>query len=140
VTTTAAGARRSIAASDPRRSPRVLAAMLVAAAGAIHLYLWFDFFHRIHVVGALFLANAAAGMLAALWMLVSRRVLAVVAGATYAAATLAAFLVATRWGLFGYHERFWGSWQLAAGLVEATALVLTTALATARLRSARRPR
>jgi hypothetical protein len=39
----------------------VAAALLVAATGAIHLYLWFDYFHRVHVVGELFLANAAVG-------------------------------------------------------------------------------
>jgi hypothetical protein len=61
-------------ARDRRRNLRLLAAMLVAAADAIHLYLWFDFFHRVHVVGALFLANAAAGVLIALWLLASRGV------------------------------------------------------------------
>jgi hypothetical protein len=141
LTTAATNARRSIAPSDlRRRGPRLLAAMFIAAAGAIHLYLWFDFFHRVHILGALFLANATAGVLVALWLLASRGVLALVAGAGYAAATLAAFIVATRRGLFGYHERFWGSWQLAAGLVEVAALLLSAALATASLRSARRQR
>jgi len=53
----APGARTSIV--------RLAAALLVAATGAIHLYLWFDYFHRVHVVGDLFLANAAAGGLLA---------------------------------------------------------------------------
>jgi len=30
---------------------RVALALLVAAAGAVHLYLYFDYFHRVHVVG-----------------------------------------------------------------------------------------
>lgn len=41
---------------------RIAAALLVAAAGAIHLYLWFDYFHRVHTVGVLFLVNAAVGL------------------------------------------------------------------------------
>ena len=57
------------------------AALLVAATGAIHLYLWFDYFHRVHVVGDLFLANAAAGLLLALALLASGSMLVLVAGA-----------------------------------------------------------
>jgi hypothetical protein len=33
-------------------------------------------------------------------------------------------VVSTRWGLFGYHERFWGSWQEAAGGIELAAAFL----------------
>jgi hypothetical protein len=45
----------------------------------------------------------------------------VVAAGGYAVGTLAAFVASTRWGLFGYRERFWGSWQEAAGGVEVAA-------------------
>ena len=116
---------------------RVALAMLVAAAGALHLYLWLDYFHRVHVVGALFLANATAGVLAGVALLVSGRVLVVAAAGVYAATTLAAFAVSTRWGLFGYRESFWGSWQEAAGGVELAA-TLTAAMLLDLLR--RRPR
>jgi len=55
-------------------------------------------------------------------------VAAVAAG--YAAGTLVAFVVSSRWGLFGYRETFWGSWQEAAGGVElAAALVAALSLA-----------
>ena len=99
-------------------------ALLVATAGAIHLYLWFDYFHRVHVVGALFLVNAAAGLALGAALLVSRDVRVLLAAGGYAAGTLVAFLVSTRWGLFGYRETFWGSWQEAAGGVELAATVL----------------
>lgn len=101
------------------------AALLVAAAGAIHLYLWFDYFHRVHVVGALFLVNAAVGLVLGAALLASRDVRVLLAAGGYAAGTMVAFVVSTRWGLFGYRETFWGSWQEAAGGVElaATALV-----------------
>jgi hypothetical protein len=127
--TVATGARRSSAAPDRRRLPRVLGAILVAAVGGIHLYLWFDYFHRVHIIGTLFLANAAAGVLIALWLLASDGVLALLAGAGYAATTLCAFLVSTQWGLFGYHERFSGTWQSTAGLVELVTVLLLGALA-----------
>ena len=103
-------------------------ALLVAAAGAIHLYLYFDYFHRVHVVGALFLANAAAGLLLGAALLVRRDAPLLLAAGGYAVGTLAAFAISTRWGLFGYKETFWGSWQEAAGGLELTAGVLVAAL------------
>lgn len=102
-------------------------ALLVAAAGAIHLYLWFDYFHRVHVVGVLFLVNAGAGLAIAAALLARPSVLALLAAAGYAIGTLAAFAISTRWGLFGYRESFWGSWQEAAGAVELAAALLATA-------------
>ena len=116
---------------------RVALVLLVAAAGALHLYLWFDYFHRVHVVGALFLANAASGVLLALAVGVRATAPAVAAAGAYALGTLAAFAVSTRWGLFGYRERFWGSWQEAVGGVELAA-VAAAAMLLDRLR--RRPR
>ena len=104
------------------------AALLVAAAGAIHLYLWFDYFHRVHVVGALFLVNAAVGLALGAALLASRDVRVLLAAGGDAAGTLVAFVVSTRWGLFGYRETFWGSWQEAAGGVELAAAVLVALL------------
>jgi hypothetical protein len=108
------------------------AALLVATAGAIHLYLWFDYFHRVHVVGALFLVNAGVGLAVGAALLVRRNVLLVLVAAGYAIGTLAGFVVSTRWGLFGYHETFWGSWQEAAGGVELAAALVTAFLLAAR--------
>jgi hypothetical protein len=109
------------------------AALLVAAAGAIHLYLWFDYFHRVHVVGALFLLNAAAGLAIALALVARRDVFALLLAGGYAAGTLLAFVISTRWGLFGYRESFWGGWQEAAGGVELTAGLLAALLLATRL-------
>jgi hypothetical protein len=103
-------------------------ALLAAAAGAIHLYLWFDYFHRVHVVGVLFLVNAGAGLAIAAALLVRPSALVLLAAAGYAIGTLAAFAVSTHWGLFGYRESFWGSWQEAAGAVELAAALLAGAL------------
>ena len=114
---------------------RVPAAALVAAAGAIHLYLWFSYFHRVDVIGPLFLANAASAVLIACLLAISGSALVLLAGLGYEATTLVAFAVSTKWGLFGYHERFWASWQEAAGGVELGGVVL---LATALVGSPRR--
>ena len=117
-------------AADLDRTARWATALLVAAAGAIHLYLWFDYFHRVHVVGVLFLVNAGSGLVLGAALLLRRNVLVLLGAAGYAAGTLAGFVVSTRWGLFGYRERFWGSWQEAAGGVELTAAVLAAFLLT----------
>ena len=107
---------------------RVALALLVAAAGAIHLYLYFDYFHRVHVVGVLFLVNAAAGLATGVLLLLRRDRLVLLTAFGYAVGTLAGFVASTRWGLFGYHETFWGSWQEAAGGIELAAAFLAALL------------
>lgn len=107
---------------------QVALALLVAAAGAVHLYLYFDYFHRVHVVGVLFLLNAAAGLLIGAVLLARRDRLVLLAALGYAVGTLVGFVVSTRWGLFGYHETFWGGWQVAAGAIELAAAFLAALL------------
>jgi hypothetical protein len=122
---------------DRPTTQRVLAAALVGAAGVIHLYLWFDYFHRVHVIGALFLVNAGAGAAIAVALLATDTALVALAGLAYAAGTLVAFVISARWGLFGYRESFWGSWQESAGAVELAAVLLLAAeLARVRTRRA----
>ena len=112
---------------------RVALALLVAAAGAIHLYLYFDYFHRVHVIGVLFLVNAAAGLVIGAALLVRRDSLLLLAAGGYAIGTLVGFAISTRWGLFDYHESFWGGWQEAAGGVELAAALLAALLLALRL-------
>jgi hypothetical protein len=61
-------------------------------------------------------------------LLLRRDRLAVLVAGGYAVGTLAAFAVSTRWGLFGYRETFWASWQEAAGAVELAAALLAALL------------
>lgn len=110
------------------RSPRPAllrrsGALLVLTAGAIHVWLWFDYFHTVHVVGTLFLLNGAAALAVAVLLVVSDGRLAPVAGLGYSLGTLAAFAVSVGVGLFGYHESLWGPWQVAAGVVELGAVL-----------------
>jgi hypothetical protein len=103
---------------------RVIGALLVLAAGAIHLWLYFDYFHRVHVVGVLFLLNAAAAAVIGTTLFLSARLLVVGAGVGFAAATLAGFFVSVYNGLFGYVESLTGPWQEAAAGVEIAAIVV----------------
>src|SRR5919204_2245100 len=50
---------------------RAVGALLVLAAGAIHLWLYFDYFHGVHGIGVLFLVNAAAAVVVAAALLAS---------------------------------------------------------------------
>jgi hypothetical protein len=114
---------------------RVSGALLVLAAGAMHLWLYFDYFHRVHVIGALFLLNAAAAMVIGVTILLSSHPLATAGGIAYAAATLLGFFLSVYNGLFGYVERLTGAWQEAAGGVEVAAIAILLPLLVASMRS-----
>ena len=97
---------------------RLTAAGLVIATGAIHLYLYHDYFSRVATIGPLFLANFGAGLVLGVLMVGDRRRPWPVLGAVFCLGTLAAFLVSVQWGLFGYHETLRGAWQYRAAAVE----------------------
>lgn len=113
---------------------RVAGALLVLATGGVHLWLYFDYFHTVHVVGTLFVLNAAAGAVIGLVLLLSSNPLATAAGAAFTAGTLVFFFVSVYHGLFGYTEHLRGGWQEAAGGLEAAALVVLVPLLAVQLR------
>lgn len=114
---------------------RIGGALLVLAVGSVHLYLYFDYFHRVHVVGTLFLLNAAAGAVIGGVLLLSSHPLAAAAGAGYAAATLAFFLVSVYHGLFGFTESLSGGWQEAAAGIELAAVAVIAPVLIAEVRA-----
>ncbi|MGH1550421.1 hypothetical protein ACRAWB_15095 [Leifsonia poae] len=84
---------------------RILSAILLAAAGGIHLFLVFDGVGGI--LGVFFILNAIAGIVLAIGMLVTRgRLLQAVTvlGLLFLIASLAALLLALTVGLFGIRE------------------------------------
>lgn len=111
--------------SDSRRGTlglpwvmRILSAILLAAAGGIHLFLVFDGVGGI--LGVFFILNAIAGIVLAIGMLVARgRLLQAVTvlGLLFLIASLAALLLALTVGLFGITE----SWSFT--LVPETVIV-----------------
>jgi hypothetical protein len=103
---------------------RTSGALLVLAAGAVHLWLWFDYFHRVHVLGALFLANAVSAAAISAAIFLSAGVLPLIMGALYALGTLAGFFVSVTVGLFGYTESLFGTWQVIAAALEVAAVVV----------------
>jgi hypothetical protein len=125
-------ARQSAAQADERRDPasgrqragvnviaaRVVAAALVIATGAIHLYLYQDGYSSVPTIGRLFLANFVVAVVLGLAVLVRGRWIWGLFGAGFCLGTLVAFLVSVHWGLFGYQETFSGAWQQRTAAVE----------------------
>ncbi len=101
--------------------------MLVLTVGAIHLYLWVDYFYRVLIVGTLFILDPAAGGLLAVAPVRSGNAIVLAAAAGYSASTLAAFLVSTKWSLLGHTESLWGRWQEEAAATTELAAILLVA-------------
>ncbi len=86
---------------------RLLGAGLLLAISAIHFYLWQRGYDGIDVIGPAFLAQAVLGVGGALLLLITppRRLAWVAAlDGAFAAGSLAALLISTTVGLFGFVE------------------------------------
>jgi hypothetical protein len=114
---------------------RLVAAAAVLVSAYVHLKLWLDGFRHLHVVGPAFMVNAVAGLVIAGLLVGWKHWLAPLLAAGFGVATLGAFTIATTSaGLFGTHEKWQGSYQLTAAIVEAIA-ILAGLYAVARERS-----
>jgi hypothetical protein len=100
----------------------------------MHLYLYFDYFHRVSTIGPLFLVNAAGGFVITALLVARPQPAVTVAGILYAAGTLAGFFLSVEVGLFGFHESLRGGWQETAGLVEVAATLSLAVLLIAQTR------
>jgi predicted lipoprotein with Yx(FWY)xxD motif len=115
---------------------RVMGSGLLIATAAIHLDLYLTGYRTIPTIGWLFLLQviAAFGLALVVLAIPSRLVtlsrLAAGAGAGFALATLAGYLLSVWIGLFGFKEVRTGA-GIAAGLVEVAAFVVLAALALA---------
>ena len=113
---------------------RAVAAGLVVATGAIHLYLYRDGFSAVPTIGRLFLANFVVGAILGLAVLLRGRVGWSLLGAGFCLATLAGFLISVHWGLFGYRETLSGAWQVRAAVVEIAGAIACAVVAAWELR------
>jgi hypothetical protein len=120
---------------------RLAGAALLAAIAVIHGYLWQQGYSGIDVIGPAFLVQAVLGVGGALLLLgVPPRLVpwAATLGALFAAGSLAALVVSTTVGLFGFVETtaatlWWESfWVEAAAVVTLVALVVLTTRRTGR--------
>ncbi|SDC79830.1 hypothetical protein SAMN05660690_2595 [Geodermatophilus telluris] len=111
---------------------RVAGAVLLVAIAGIHVYLWQQGYSGIEVIGPAFLLQAVLGAGGALLLLVAPpRLLSWVAllGALFAAGSLAALLLSTTVGLFGFVETTTATLWWETFWVEVAAVVVLVALA-----------
>ena len=111
---------------------RVVGALLLAAAGAIHLYLWSTGYDSIDWIGPLFLVNAVGGFVLALAVLTAPRRLLfwpAGAGALLQAGTLGGLILSSTVGLFGFVESSAASYYWDSVIVESVGFVVLAALA-----------
>ncbi len=117
--------------------PAVAGAGLLLGTGAIHLDLYLTGYSSVATIGPLFLAQVAAAFLLALVVVVVRHPLVLAAGALFALATLAGYLVSVAIGLFGFREVRTTA-GVVAGVVEIAAFVVLSLAGAITLDTARR--
>jgi hypothetical protein len=82
----------------------VIGSVLLASSGVIHLQLWSMGYRTIPTIGPLFLVQGIAGFVLASFLLLSRRLLAVVMACGFMIATIGGLLFSVYFGLFGFKE------------------------------------
>jgi len=102
---------------------RVAGAGLLAATGAIHLDLYLTGYRTIPTIGWLFLLQVIAAFGLAVAVLLTGSRLAAAAGAGFAVATLAGYLLSVWVGLFGFTEVRTTA-GIAAGIIEVAAFAV----------------
>lgn len=103
---------------------RLVVAVAVLVSAAVHLWLWFDGFRVLDVIGPAFMVNAVAGVVIAGALAAWRHWLPLLAAVGFGAATFGAFLVSTTVGLFGVREPFFALWPMVANTSEVVAVVV----------------
>jgi hypothetical protein len=109
-------------------SMRLLTAVAVLVSAAMHLYLWFEGYRDVDVIGPAFLLNAFGGAVIAVLLLAWRHWIPPGLAVGFGLSTLGAFVLSTTVGLFGFEES-WQGWEVwTAAISEVAAIVLGTML------------
>ena len=102
---------------------RVLGAVAVLVSAAVHLWLWFEVFRGLSVIGPAFMVNAVAGAVIAVLLVTWRHWAPGFLAAGFGASTLGAFVLSTTVGLFGVNEQWTGGYVWAAAISEVVCIV-----------------
>jgi hypothetical protein len=108
---------------------------LLVASGLIHLHLWDIAYRHVRVLDVLFVVQPIAAVLAAVAVVVARRVLVLTAAALLMAGTIVGFILARTSGIFGFHLTFSSGLAWWALIIEAAAVILLSVTAMTRARS-----
>lgn len=97
-------------------SMRLLAAVAVLVSAAMHLYLWFEGYRDVDIIGPAFLLNTVGGAVIAVLLLAWRHWIPPLLAVGFGLSTLGAFVLSTTVGLFGLEESWegWEVWTAAA--------------------------
>ena len=102
---------------------RILAAAGVLVSAAVHLWLWFDGYRDIEVIGPAFMLNAVAGVVIAGLLVAWRHWIPLLLAIGFGASTLGAFIISATVGLFGVQESWSGGAVLTAAASEVVAIL-----------------
>ena len=106
---------------------RLSAAAAVAVSAAMHLYLWFEGYRDVDVIGPAFLLNAFGGAVIAVMLLAWRHWIPPLLAVGFGLSTLGAFILSTTVGLFGLQES-WEGWEVWAAAISEIAAVVFGAM------------
>jgi hypothetical protein len=111
-----------------------LGAVMLVGEAAVHIQQYVTIFHEVNWVGPLFLANAAACLVAVVGLVYGRtRTVAALAGVVISVVALGSLVVSYGQGLFGWHEGGFRTPVVLVTIAEVAAvLLLSTALAAGR--------
>ncbi len=102
----------------------LVGALAIATSSYLHFRLWDGFGYRnIPTVGKLFIVQVVVGAALALAVVVLRRVGCALAGAGFAAATAAGFLISVTHGLFGFRDTWAAPFASVAFVLEVVGVV-----------------
>jgi hypothetical protein len=131
-------ARRAAGAVSLSDALYALGAAMLITEAAVHLQQFASLFYGVRWIGPLFLANAAAALLAAAGLVPKRtRPLAALAGIAISASALGGLVLSYGTGLFGWME---AGWRTPIAFALASELVAVLALAAGLASAALRPR
>ncbi len=102
---------------------RLIAAVAVLVSGWIHLRLWLDGTRDLDVIGPAFMVNAVAAVVIAVLLVTWWHWVPLFLTVGFGASTFAAFVISATVGLFDVNESFSGSYEWAALISEAAAVV-----------------
>ncbi|HEY1635024.1 MAG TPA: hypothetical protein VGF64_09720 [Acidimicrobiales bacterium] len=105
----------------------LVGAALAAASGAIHLHLWAAGYRSIPTIGPLFLFQGIAGVVLAVVLAASRRLLAALATAGFLVSTIGGFLLSVYVGLFGFTDTLAAPWAGVSLVVESVGTIVLVA-------------
>jgi hypothetical protein len=102
---------------------RMLTAVGVLVSAVVHLWLWFDGYRDIEVIGPAFMLNAIAGVVIAGLLVAWRHWIPLFLAVGFGASTLGAFIISATVGLFGVQESWTGTAVLTAAASEVVAIL-----------------